>query len=70
MAILQTLILLVFTSGMGRGAAHEHRLSAAVFHPQSGVSLSPTAANLVSAAADGSVHLWNLERYGHEMRAA
>lgn len=33
------------------------------FHPQSTVSLRPTELNLASCAHDGSVMLWNLERY-------
>ena len=43
-------------------SAHEQRLSAAIFHPHAGVSLPPTAACMASAAVDGAVSFWNMER--------
>lgn len=39
-------------------------MGAVVFRPQAGVSLSQSDVSLASCAADGTVKLWNLERWG------
>lgn len=38
-------------------------MGAVVFRPQAGVSLDQSDVSLASCAADGSVKLWNLERW-------
>jgi len=40
---------------------HSERISGLAWHPQACSSLSPTAANLVSASCDGTARLWSLE---------
>ena len=42
---------------------HNERAGAIVWHPQATLSLSPSSLNLASCAADGSIALWDLERY-------
>lgn len=42
---------------------HNDRAGAIVWHPQSTISLSSSSLNLASCAADGSISLWDLERY-------
>ena len=44
-------------------AGHNERTGAIVFHPQATLSLPPSALSMASCAADGSVCLWNLERW-------
>ena len=45
--------------------SHNERAGSIVWHPQATISLSPTALNLASCAADGSISLWDLQRYTH-----
>eukprot|EP01089_Gocevia_fonbrunei_P021339 TRINITY_DN8250_c0_g1_i2.p1 TRINITY_DN8250_c0_g1~~TRINITY_DN8250_c0_g1_i2.p1 ORF type:complete len:505 (+),score=94.66 TRINITY_DN8250_c0_g1_i2:105-1619(+) len=40
---------------------HQARVSAAIFHPQSCISQSPSALNVVSCSQDKSIRLWSLE---------
>uniref|UniRef100_A0A3Q2EA20 Uncharacterized protein n=1 Tax=Cyprinodon variegatus TaxID=28743 RepID=A0A3Q2EA20_CYPVA len=42
---------------------HNTNVGAIVFRPQSGISLDQSDVNLASCAADGTVKLWNLERW-------
>ena len=44
-------------------SGHNDRVGAIVFHPQATVSHSSSSLSLASCAADGSVCLWDLEKY-------
>ena len=45
-------------------SGHKDRVGAIVFHPQANISLdSSSSVAVASCAADGSVCLWNLERW-------
>ena len=41
---------------------HNERVGAIAFHPQATLTQSPSALNMASCAADGTVCLWDLER--------
>ena len=42
---------------------HNERVGAIIFHPRATLDLDTSAPCMVSCASDGSVLLWNLERY-------
>ena len=42
---------------------HNDRVGAIVFHPEATLSLGYSSVSMASCAADGSVCLWDLERY-------
>ncbi len=42
---------------------HNDRVGAIVFHPEATLSLGSSSISMASCAADGSVCLWDLERY-------
>lgn len=41
---------------------HNARIGSVVFHPQSRLSLSPSAANVLSCDGDGQIKFWSLDR--------
>ena len=43
---------------------HNERVGAIIFHPRATLDLDTSAPCMVSCASDGSVLLWDLERYG------
>ncbi|KAG8836031.1 hypothetical protein FRC17_010495 [Serendipita sp. 399] len=56
---------------------HSDKVGGVAWHPKATLSLSPSAANLVTGAAEGSVHLWSLDSevplsvlLGHKARVA
>ena len=44
-------------------SGHKDRVGAIVFHPQANLSIDSSSLSLASCAADGSVCLWNTERW-------
>ena len=44
-------------------SGHNERVGAIIFHPRATLDLDTSAPCMVSCASDGSVLLWNLERY-------